>query len=638
MYQHPTMGYSEVYCHICGVSFNIGRIRKPDEPPSSAWDNTGYSTGLFVRSPTPEASRSCPQEAGCLVVRRDMDEIYARHTGRYENPVDPQELSGDDPEDGDFVYESAEDDEPYEYDTPDESESESNTMDESDEQELDTDAASEFQELYDGFRSALTTRNTRGGSTVVGDMVPQHEQPEATLVRFGNQDRNLYPLEHIAGGLGCQLNSICPDRGGYNGHAISAEAMRGCNTLQCLVRKPDGWDSESDDEDFEGDGSFFLSGLSDYMPSRDEDSPQVFPERHDCERPYAENVLYEPEKANEYAMPFHPTCLEAFKRASLQRTGSIDIEGLTDWWSLDASYEVFHSFPRDPAVNCSQWHEHVSGAEFVAANPCFVPGLPAILASADRKADANFVYGSVFDTSNASTGAGDVFSRLSQELRDILLVLLDPADIANLRLASRTFRQLPQSFFRSLILREMPWLWEAWSSLDYSFWSTTTSLELKTDGERSFSRLTGLKSAIGILYEEGRQEGLPVENDAAIAALKQAVVDEENRGLRPTASVPLLVADKTDWYRLCCDLAKNHKRLLGLRNRRRIWKDCEEILDRIERYRDEGKIVPGQCVDAQAAAQEAQDRVVEANRRWQNYCRAGRPGGVYNEDDWATVS
>jgi hypothetical protein len=337
-------------------------------------------------------------------------------------------------------------------------------------------------------------------------------------------------------------------------------------------------------------------------------------------------------------MPFHPTCLEAFKRASLLRTGTIDIEGLTNWWALEATDTGFKSFPRDPAVNHAQWHEHVSGNEFVAANPCFVPGLPAILTAADRREDSNFDYGDIFDISTTGTGLGDVFSSLPQELRGMLLVLLEPADIANLRLASRTFRQLPQSFFRSLTLREMPWFWEAWSSLDYSFWSTTTSRNLKKEDEQKRGIIASMKAAIDILYEEGRQEGLPVENDAAIAALQQAVADEENRDLHVSASVPLLVADKTDWYRLCCDLAKNHKRLLGLRNRRRIWNDCEEILDRIERYRDEGKIVPGEAVDARAVAQAAQDRLIEANKRWMRYCNAGRPGGVYNAEDWATES
>lgn len=32
------MGYTERVCQLCGISFNIGRIRKSGEPESDAWD------------------------------------------------------------------------------------------------------------------------------------------------------------------------------------------------------------------------------------------------------------------------------------------------------------------------------------------------------------------------------------------------------------------------------------------------------------------------------------------------------------------------------------------------------------------------------------------------------------------------
>lgn len=43
---------------------------------------------------------------------------------------------------------------------------------------------------------------------------------------------------------------------------------------------------------------------------------------------------------------------------------------------------------------------------------------------------------------------------------------LDGKDVGNLRLASPAFRQLPQTYFKHLILREMPWVWEARSAAD----------------------------------------------------------------------------------------------------------------------------------------------------------------------------
>lgn len=42
----------------------------------------------------------------------------------------------------------------------------------------------------------------------------------------------------------------------------------------------------------------------------------------------------------------------------------------------------------------------------------------------------------------------------------MMLYRLTPKDVANLRLASRSFHQLPGRFFRYLIEENMPWFWE----------------------------------------------------------------------------------------------------------------------------------------------------------------------------------
>lgn len=60
------------------------------------------------------------------------------------------------------------------------------------------------------------------------------------------------------------------------------------------------------------------------------------------------------------------------------------------------------------------------------------------------------------------SNAHDSFMILSLELRLQILSSLTSKDIANLRLATPCFRQLPISFFHTLINKEMPWLWEAW--------------------------------------------------------------------------------------------------------------------------------------------------------------------------------
>ena len=99
----------------------------------------------------------------------------------------------------------------------------------------------------------------------------------------------------------------------------------------------------------------------------------------------------------------------------------------------------------------------------------------------------------------------------------MILEHLGSKDIANLRLATPVFRQLPTILFRRLFLEDMPW-WFEMKDLD-------------------------------------------------------------------VASV-----DWYDWY--CKWKSVGGDLMMGLRNRRRIWRDVEEIVSRIQRFREEGKISP----------------------------------------------
>jgi hypothetical protein len=69
--------------------------------------------------------------------------------------------------------------------------------------------------------------------------------------------------------------------------------MKGCNTLQCLQLKPRNWKSEAHDQDFEHKSNYFLTGISDFMPSRDSGWPTVLPARHGVEVPSAEVVIWQ---------------------------------------------------------------------------------------------------------------------------------------------------------------------------------------------------------------------------------------------------------------------------------------------------------------------------------------------------------
>ena len=98
----------------------------------------------------------------------------------------------------------------------------------------------------------------------------------------------------------------------------------------------------------------------------------------------------------------------------------------------------------------------------------------------------------------------------------MILEHLGSKDIANLRLATPVFRQLPTILFRRLFLEDMPWLFEM--------------------------------------------------QDLDVASV--------------------------NWYDWYCKWKSGWEDVKGLRNRRRIWRDIEEIVSRIQKYRKEGKISP----------------------------------------------
>lgn len=339
------------------------------------------------------------------------------------------------------------------------------------------------------------------------------------------------------------------------------------------------WKPDDSDEWFEREGDFFLSGLSDHMPARDMDYPIVFPGRHGCDSPHADNVMWDVDGALQTDMPFHPTCLEVFKRASSRLSGGIDIDGLLGWWTMEASYHAVNSFPRHKdVVRCrEQWWEHYKGTEYLAANPVFVPPLDPILQSAVSDEPAFDPREGAFDVPEISSSqlSTDPFTTLPHELRMHILEYLTSKEVANLRLASRSFRQLPNSLWRDLLARELPFLWEAWSDSRYSGWATTTAKHLEAVWDRN-----------------GNHQIAP---------------------LMPVRLPP----QQTNWYQLYCNITRHWKELMGLQNRKRIWRDCEEILKRAHLYRASGEIpargsVPVKNVLALVKADI--DRRIEENR------------------------
>lgn len=158
------MGYCEIVCQLCGVSFAIARLRRADEPEEAAWASFGY---YFVNA-NDASNGLCGYESGCTYL----------------------------------------------------------------------------------------------------------------------DDASHRAAEHLAG-PGCVSES------GYTGHRISIAEMKGCRAVQCLLRKDASWKPEDDDQDFEIEGDYFLSGVGDGSPEEAllED---IQPARHGRSNVVIFNTAYEP--------------------------------------------------------------------------------------------------------------------------------------------------------------------------------------------------------------------------------------------------------------------------------------------------------------------------------------------------------
>ncbi|KAF5985415.1 hypothetical protein FCOIX_2088 [Fusarium coicis] len=168
-------------------------------------------------------------------------------------------------------------------------------------------------------------------------------------------------------------------------------------------------------------------------------------------------------------------------------------------------------------------------------------------------------------------------SKLPQEIKLEILLQLDSWDIANLRLSSRTFRHPPQSLFYHLTLRELPWLYEAWTSAPLSFFVTTTAAEQRRLGKPLYDvqmQLAGRRD-----WDDGDEDD--AAEIARLAAEEVELAEKQRQSYRSTL-VRMLDRRRTNWTRLQGELSRRWGELPGLRNRRRIWKNCQEIMDRAE--------------------------------------------------------
>lgn len=575
------------------MSFNVGRVRRAGEPLHAAFAGAEQNLNLehnFVKKETARRGGHCPADSGCSNVKT---------TKRKEQPsaeVDTWLLqTGDDSDnDNDWEYQSEEDNEPLEWGETDDASEPSDV-------EAEDDRESNFWAVDTNSSQKLTVVGPPS-SMIEPEALDSSESSESGedndddfMVRY----KRCQKLEHLAG-------PGCNHPRGYNGNNITAEEMFGACTVQCLVQKDGSWRADPNDEEFELSSDYFLSGLGGHMSSRDYGGLRAIPIRHGLEAEFnPDDKLWGP--TNDVPMPFHPACLEVYRRVSQLRFGNFNVSGLWQWRLLEGNSDTISHC--DPAVQrgLDQEWRHKSGDEWLAANPLFVPALPRILQNAVHKNAASVdASGSAFPTRRAgtrsksqSTEREDCFEILPQEVLLQIIQALRSPDIAALRLASRTFTHLPILLWKKLLIKEKPWLWEVWNHSSPSKWTAVSFAELKTEEKRIYKVAAEFRYLQSV-YRKVIQEEMPdhweqycmdhpwltEDVDTEVSeALPQSIVE-----LGLVRSMYPLPQDRTNWYEVYRLVVKHWDQLKGLRNRQRIWKSCETICDRIKKLTEEGKI------------------------------------------------
>lgn len=636
------MGYSEVHCQLCGVSFNISRIRTKGEARINAWKGTTKYRGASFLGVTEESyHRTCLPSSGCSVVYREDSRRWHYRRREDKEAEETNKLLALDDDDPSATYVQNKEDEnstvndnmsfDYEHDEPPEECSDVDMEDAVETDEMTSEAEYRdfaesitrpqqvMRELSPYATSYCGSTSCPGLHTPVGDdyymtagslctrpedeiLLPLYK--DATVdpkdaSRISKADRDhleanyshrAHPLsvtsdtssmrkysidglwEHIAG-------PKCVHTGAYTVNSISLEEMRGCTTAQalCLKSETEQTLEATDDEPWERNGKLFLSGIGDNSQSRDWGWLNVHPARRDRQEVHAEEYLWahDPDAVNEYAMAFHPTCLEVFKRASILRAGSWSAERLDAWWRDQDDRGRGHDIPRHPAVQAGShqsWH-HGQDDAWLAANPLFIPALDEAVARSIAAESCNS------EVSHQQSLLTSLPSEIMREIFDYLEV----AEVSAAAVALPSLKEVARPYLKDRVMKESPYLWEIWCDLPYARWTGTTEAELKA-AQYAFDRNEKeINFVLDVLKEEGEEDAY-----TACEAYWSSDRDQRFRDMRGPAwdekDAIVLDSDRVDlaYFLYELDLASKQGKLKGLRNRERIWKDCNYILDLIE--------------------------------------------------------
>ncbi|EUC27423.1 hypothetical protein COCCADRAFT_111743 [Bipolaris zeicola 26-R-13] len=589
----------------------IARIRTPDEPPTAAWDYTGCNYVGFdvVRDFYGEIveDHSCQQ---CTTADRTPAVFQHDPSDGYRDRPEDQEDAEWLPDDN-----SCADSEPLEYDTdadvgPDDL-SGSNDCDTADKNRATYRSA--VRELY---QPPLKGYPPHGTWDVDGRYLYTRDRRFQYLKdRLQDQEHGppRFPLEHIA-------SPTCQSVQGINGNKLSVAEMKGCRNHRFLLPRPShwvppDWKPEAVDGIFEKDSLFVLSGEANgsYASMAGQ---FVYPPRYGLDR-----VPVSADTANQdcwdcgswQPLPVHSYCLDIYAKASYRRLGRVDLHDIWLWRELcgnparfEFADELSSPYPGIGRANEIDPFLHHVDNEWMVANPVEIPGL----AEALKDCLISGTSGAVVQKIQSP------LLELPAELLDNIFVFLNDLSVDAIAATCRTFRRHAQPLYRRRVTRDMSWLWEVLEGRPYPAspdWPVTWDpcnppglvppelpLELKARKEEAeiwaqiiaddpnMSDVGSAAQLVNFIRREAILGSYRAKLDCSLHEWQNFRTEAEGWicSLPPNGHQH---TEDIDWVHLWHSFTSEKTLLPGIRNRVRIWRECERIASFIYRLRDSKK-------------------------------------------------
>lgn len=315
-------------------------------------------------------------------------------------------------------------------------------------------------------------------------------------------------------------------------------------------------------------------------------------------------------------LPVHSYCLDMYAKASYRRLGRVDLEGVWHWREmllLPESYNISRSDVR-PCLEVSRaqenWSEpwcHHPGDEWLAANPVEISNFRSIPSSLftliDLVANPEQVKGS--------------FLTLPSELVDFIVSFLDESDLNAVACTCRTLYHHAQYGFKTLALKHMDWLWEIFEGTTYpnspdrpATWDPRFlagyvppdmphGLQAEDDEDELWKQITdedpemhNVGAAVRLVNFLRRDAMLGPSRGRSEWSLREwgDFRSEVEDWVCHVSSDDSIGTQALDWARVWRWCSPTRTPFPGLRNRARIWKDCQLILDLNARSREQNSM------------------------------------------------